>query len=638
MRTMKNTKSHSPNAGVKVVAGLLVASQVTSSAEEQKEAKSVETLEPTTVVATKFEKNLSDVSSSVAVLDVAELISEGKSSVQDAIGYRTPGVIATSTAGQRGQAGSLFVRGTTTNKSQMRLDGVRISDSTSSYANFLGSTKLYGLSKIEIFKGASSSVYGGGAIGGVVSLSTAKGEGTPTHSATAEYGSYNSWLGNLSSQGQVGDFSYNLGLTAEDTQNDSDAPVNGNDFTQLSYFGRFDYTIDKHSSLGMTLRGGDANSEYPQRGNPVANIPQKNKYDYFFGTFFYENQITEAWNSRVTLGYSKEDFDSDSYYAEVDSTSFLPTGNYLDSEFGSHTDRYSIYWDNAYVWSQDHTTIVGTYVENAGYETSYQNAADRDTFGVYVNHSWQVVDALQLNGTLGWDDHDDFGDEFTWNAGALYDVTDSTMLKANAGTAFRAPTFGEVDGNNKIGPESSFNWDFGVEQTLGTTIASITWFENDVEDLIAYQGFDATSGKFVYDNTSGKTKANGLEFALESNIEEIRSFVFASYTYYQNALATEIPEQTASAGIQTKVNDAIDAGLVATWVDQRQSAGRADLDHYFLVDIYSNYQLTENMRLHARVENLLDDDYRLSDFTSYGELGSVKGRGRGFYGAVTMTY
>ena len=254
---MKHTKSQRPNAGAKVVAGLIVASQVTAIADDANapivSTEVVETLEPTTVIATKFERNLKDVSASVAVLDVEELREEGKIGVQDAIGHRVPGVIATSTAGQRGKPSSLFLRGMNTKYTQVRIDGISVADSNSTgINNFLGSTNLFGLSNIEILKGASSSIYGNAAVAGVVSLTTAKGEGEPESSITAEYGSYDSWLGNLSTQGQVGDFSYNVGVTIEDTQNDSDAPVTGCDFTQLSYYSRFDYTIDDRSSVGMT--------------------------------------------------------------------------------------------------------------------------------------------------------------------------------------------------------------------------------------------------------------------------------------------------------------------------------------------------------------------------------------------------
>ena len=54
---MKNTTSSNPKTGVKVVASLLAASQVASAADS---TENIESLEPTTVVATKFEKNLSE--------------------------------------------------------------------------------------------------------------------------------------------------------------------------------------------------------------------------------------------------------------------------------------------------------------------------------------------------------------------------------------------------------------------------------------------------------------------------------------------------------------------------------------------------------------------------------------------------
>lgn len=634
---MQNTKSHSPNAGVKVVAGLLVASQVTAIAEEANAPAAsnevVETLEPTTVVATKFEMDLKDVSASVAILDVEELRNEGENSVQEAIGHRTPGVIATSTAGQSGQPTSLFIRGTKTNQSQVRLDGVRISDSTASYANFLGSTNLFGLSDIEILKGASSSVYGAGAIGGVLSLSTAKGEGEPTHSATAEYGSYNSWLGNLSSQGAVGDFSYNLGVTGEDTQNDSDSPISGNDFTQFSYYSRFDFALDDHSSIGMTLRGGDSSFETPEYGSLSTNTPQKNRYDYLFGTLFYENQVSDAWSTRVTLGMSKEDFDS-------------KLGKFGD--FYSNTDRYSINWDNEYVWSDKHSSVVGTYFENVEFEDTYQVDSSRDSYGIYFSHAWQVIDSVLVNGTLGWDDHDDYGDEWTWNAGAIYELTSTTSFKANSGKGFRAPTFAELTPSPGIpawfipatlvdpdlGAEQSFNWNIGVEQVVCGTTLALTWFENDVTNAI--QSIDAGASN-LRTNVAGKSKVNGLEFASHTELEDFKTSIFTSYTYYQHSLAVEIPEQSATLGINTQITEKCNGGVVGTWVDRRESGGES-LGSYTLVNLFTNYQVTENVKVHGRIENLLGEDYELADFTIFGDPNAVKGRGRGFYGGVTVTF
>ncbi|WP_018968708.1 TonB-dependent receptor plug domain-containing protein [Rubritalea marina] len=635
---MKQTTKNSLISGKHVVAGLIVAGHCAAQAQEAKQTDLavVGDLEPTTVIATKFEDSLENVSSSVAVLDADALIDEGKISVQDAIGYRTPGVISTSTAGQRGQSGSLFIRGTTTKYSQMRLDGVRVSDSSSLYNNFLGSSNLYGYSTVEVLKGASSSFYGGGAIGGVVSLTTAKGAGEPSHQVNAEYGSFNSWLGNLNSQGQIGDFSYNVGITAEDTQNDSDSVISGNDFRQQSYYSRFDYAINSDSSLGLTFRVNDAYSETPERGNPLTGVTQKNHYDNFFGTLFYQNQLTEIWDSKLTFGYSKEDFDSRGF-----SESFFSPGSYSESNFDSNTDRYSAYWDNQLLWSDQHQSVLGAYFENSKYKSTFQESKDRDTFGLYVNHAWQVIDQVLVNGSLGYDDHDDFGDVVSWNAGAIVDATQSTKLRANAGTGFRAPSFGELGYNKQLEAEESFSWDLGVEQSLGSSVFTLAWFETDVDNLIEFGGFDPITFAPLYSNTKDKSKASGLEFSAKSELEQINSELYASYTYYQRTLDAIIPEHTAAAGIKTSITDAWNAGLNATWVDERKSSDPVvdPLASYFLLDLFTNYQINDNWKVHGRVENLLDDHYFLSDFSgSFGDLNAVKGRGRGFYAGVTASF
>ena len=57
----------------------------------------------------------------------------------------TPGVLSTSTAGQAGQTGTLFVRGLTTRYNQLYLDGVHVSDAVASsgtYGGLLGHLQL----------------------------------------------------------------------------------------------------------------------------------------------------------------------------------------------------------------------------------------------------------------------------------------------------------------------------------------------------------------------------------------------------------------------------------------------------------------------------------------------------------------
>mgnify|MGYP000365562384 CR=1 FL=1 len=246
---------------------------------------------------------------------------------------------------------------------QVRLDGVKISDSAiGSNFDFLGSSNLNGISNIEILKGAASAAYGAGAIGGVLSVDTAKGAGAPSSPLFAESGSYNSWLGSLITQGEVDNFAYNLGITREDTQNDSDEPVSGNDFQQTSYFGRFDVALGQGSSLGLSVRGGEMYYENNANTyvNPLTKTPQKGNYDYEFTSLFLESQLSETWGTRLTLGFSEEDYEHVGYQEDFAGfPTYAPLGTYSENPFDKNTDRYSFYWDNEFVWTDSHTTVIG---------------------------------------------------------------------------------------------------------------------------------------------------------------------------------------------------------------------------------------------------------------------------------------
>ena len=68
-----------------------------------------------------------------------------------------------------------------------------------------------------------------------------------------------------------------------------------------------------------------------------------------------------------------------------------------------------------------------------------------------------------------------------------------------------------------------------------------------------------------------------------------------------------------------------------------------NLESYVLVNLYGNYQLTENVKLTARVENLLDTNYELFNQPAQGGLysspeASFPGRGIGVFGGVTIEW
>lgn len=133
-------------------------------------------LERIVVTATLNARALKDVASEVSVIDADEIDRRQVQDVADLVRYE-PGVMATGSAIGAGRFGSsgISIRGVGGNRVRIELDGIAIPD-----AFEIGSFSSAGrdlvdvdaLKRVEIIRGAASSLYGSDALGGVVSYVT----------------------------------------------------------------------------------------------------------------------------------------------------------------------------------------------------------------------------------------------------------------------------------------------------------------------------------------------------------------------------------------------------------------------------------------------------------------------------------
>jgi len=585
-------------------------------------------LAPTTIMANRVETDLSMVGSAVSVLDVGLLDEEGVRNLDDALKF-VPGVISESLGGQRGSSSSMFIRGTKTNHTHMVVDGMRISDSNLVLGNFLGSSNLNGLSRIEVLRGPQGALYGGDSIGGVVGIYSAKGEGNFGGQLRLEGGSFNSWNTMLGMQGTAGDLSYSLSLGYERTDND----LPDNEFDMFSYAMRLDYAVNECFNLGLTLRGADTNFQAPSYG---ASSPLKDDLRYTLGTLFAEYNVNELWSTKLTLGVYDQQYDN-----VTEAFGWNPAGTYE-----TDATKVAVYWDNTLEWNEQHTTVTGVVYENSDFSymsTGWglsQDDRTRDQYGFYVNHMWDVTENFNITGGARWEDYDDYGDEVTWRVSSAYTVSQTdTTFRGSIGKGFRPPSFVDLYGFGGQAPspnlkaETSLGWDLGVEQSLcdGQYVLGLTYFGNRIEDAITYV-YVPFPGKSYNMNADGITETSGLEASVEAHFLEDRLSVRASYTWLDRALV-EMPKNSFGLRIHGDVSDQLGVGLTATYLDDRAFFGE-QVDAYALVNLYSNYKITENVTLNARVENLFNEDYNYA--SGFGDI--YPGRGIGFFGGVTLNW
>ena len=198
----------------------------------------------------------------------------------------------------------------------------------------------------------------------------------------------------------------------------------------------------------------------------------------------------------------------------------------------------------------------------------------------------------------------------------------------------------EILPNDDLDPQESIGWDLGVEQPFcdGKYGFSVTYFANRVDGQIYKQGNQ-------YVNADSISEISGIEASAEANFLGDRLNIALSYTWLDRSPLIDLPENVLGLSVQSRVSDKLNVGLSASYMDNRSMGAPSDtyagnLESYVLVNLFGHYQLTENVKLNTRVENLLDTDYELFNQPAQAGLqeASFPGRGIGVFAGITIDW
>lgn len=153
---------------------------------------------------------------------------------------------------------------------------------------------------------------------------------------------------------------------------------------------------------------------------------------------------------------------------------------------------------------------------------------------------WFIVPAIR------YDHHSAYGSHTSPKIGVTYNATDHFRIKANYGDGFKAPSVSQLyydldmemgrgnwvhlTGNPNLKPEKSKSWDLGVEAEFGKGYGSLTYFDNDVDNLIASipKGKDSKGHKLHRYENVNKARIKGLENTLGYRFNDTLEFKVTS--------------------------------------------------------------------------------------------------------------
>ncbi len=632
-------------------------------------------LPPVVVSATTVPTPATKIASSVTVITGEELEREQIRTVPDAL-RKVPGLDVVQTGGPGGQT-SVFIRGTNANQVKVLLDGIEVSDPSVTNGAFDFAHLLTGdIARIEVLRGPQSGLYGADAIGGVISITTKKGEGPPKATASAEGGSFGTFNQDAGSSGSQANFNYAfnvqhyrssavpvtpLRLLAPGEKRNDDSYDNwtystrlGVDLTDnfaVNLIGR--YTVAK---LGFT---GEDYSLYPLDYPEALQSTQRNHNLYsraeavwsLFGGRFknifgvnYSNQWAWTFNPN-------SDFAANSGFAS-------PAVGPPITNLG---ERLKVGWRGEAQLAPGQTLVLGLEKESEWLRTNSTGTLDPGfnfTQTTTTAETGSKAGFAELQSEFGkrffiaanvrYDDDKSFGGHTTWRVAPAFIVpVIETKLKASYGTGFKAPTLTQLYVNNpsynavsnpNLRPETSEGYDYGFEQPLlhDRIRFGVTYYRNDIRNLIN-NTFDPATFTFTYVNV-GEATTHGIEaFASIAVTDQLR--LRGDYT----TVVTR--DDTTGLGLRNRPGNK--ESLTAIWTPNGRftlsttvlHVGRAvefnrdgtvpreDSAAYTLVNLAANYEVDRHVAVFGRIDNLFNRHYEEPigfDRPGFGIFGGIR--------------
>ncbi|MEA5445295.1 TonB-dependent receptor [Gammaproteobacteria bacterium AB-CW1] len=544
-------------------------------------------LNPVVVTATRTEQQVDDSLTSVSVVDRESIQRQQPREFSELLRGR-PGVDFVSN-GPFGKATSLFLRGTSSDHSLLVVDGVRMGAATTGGASWQYLPPQF-IERVEIVRGPRGSVYGPDALGGVIQVFTPEGGEELSPWAEISAGSFGTHQYGAGVSGQSGNTRYNLGANHFHTDGIAlreDGERKG--FYNSSAVGRISHEFDDGGELGVTSLHSEGRTEFI--GGKMTFVHQA------LGST-YERSINQHWDTRVTLGQSRDEGDT-------------VNDNGSESEFA--TRRQVANWQNS-LFAGDHEILVGLdYLDDEITSSSEYEEDSRRNRGSYAQ---ALLDFAPLSLELGirHDDNDSFGTVNTANAAVGYRLGESHRIRASWGEGFKAPTFNELYfpgfGNPDLEPEESSSVELGISGLYENWFWDAVAYQTDVDNLIETVFQD---GVFLPQNVN-EARIRGLEIGAGWNRDHWRIYGSVSYTDPEDRESGKRlirrAKQTGRLEVDREIGDWSLGGTIIAQSHRFNDADGAErLAGFALLNLRAGWRFAESWNARLVVDNVLDRDY-----------------------------
>ena len=618
-----------------LIVGVLACTFVSTSLFSQEVNEKVEALNEVVVTATKFATNKKNVGKVVYQITQETIQNSQGKTIVDLLND-VPGVEINGNFSTKGQNLGYYIRGGRNRQVAILLDGVNVNDPSSFNGDFdLRQIDINQVEKIEVLKGAFSTLYGTGAATGVINiiLKTASKDrfrGTLTTSLGSNSSSENSNLSaeefstNFNFNGTLGKLDYLLALNANGSSGLSAAEsVTSNEFEEDNFARqnvmlKLNYTLNDNFKIGLLTSFDEFSTDFDGFDyDPVtfASIPadKDNKM----------NSVQKRVGLNADYTYTNGALKIRTFFTDIDRTE-TPSNNYFNGEVYGF-DVYNNYsFSNVFSFLVGITSQYQDMIQRTSFSTIEEGAGKQHFYDPYLSINYNALSGLNLNigGRLNL--HSEYGNNFVYNINPSYNFTiNETPVKvfASYSTAFITPTLSEIFTKlptiEELLPEENRTIEAGFDITLNKKMTiNVTYFQREETNKI---GYDFATFQTI--NDLGTFSAKGFEteitYAVSKNLNMLANYTFIDR---DESLLLKIPQNKFFIKANYNLSTKTFTSFSYRWVDETKDFGALELKSYTLFDFFINHSVLNNkVVIYGNLTNILNEDFQeIAGFTTRG--------------------
>jgi outer membrane receptor for ferrienterochelin and colicins len=493
--------------------------------------------EEVVVRATRISRTIANIPTRVEVISGEELVEKGnmkpgdiRMMLNESTGIQTQQTSATSfNAGIR-------IQGLEGRYTQILRDGYPL------YSGFSGGLSILqiaplDLQQVEVIKGAASTLYGGGAIAGLVNLVSK----TPGKNRELSFLANGTSAGGLDLSGFYNQRYEKIGMTVFASRN-SNRPFDpaDNGLTAIPKFER--YTINPRLFLYGKNTTADVGVTYITENRLGGSM----SYIKNGGNGFFEKNNTDRITTQLGIAHTLNETSSlqlKTSYSRFKRVITIPTYIFDASQQSSFSEL---------TWNQNGQTadwVIGANVLTDDLLEDVQTADPKrnyhyNTFGLFIQNAWSISEKFVLESGLRGDYVNEYGFELLPRASAMIRVSPKLTTRIGGGFGYKTPTIFTEETEriqfqnllpidiNKSKNECSVggNWDINYRTNLGNVGFSLNhlFFYTKLNNPLVLLG--APGGKVQFQNSTGYLETKGMETNLRLTYGVFKLFVGYTYT------------------------------------------------------------------------------------------------------------